>query len=415
MTRTLARFVVLAITSAAARATRRDHHDFSHAEISPDELMRRHPELAKIQAKVGSTTVPLDLVIREYPELWQRMKDDPPVWRWFQTNMPHYTVDRVEGTKAVTRPFAAPEAILQFLVDVGDELTATYGSSASKLRRACLRKDWPRGEAAAELYAQWQVRKWQGKNWERARGGAGKGPARAWESHTVDRDYAKWFALLDVPTHARILDVGTEMGLQAIGLAKLGYEVVGTDVGEAELEIARGYLQREAADVQARVTFVRDDILSANGSALRNHSFDVVIDRAVYHSMNPYLNALPALRRPVDARFAARIKSLLRPESGVFVFKGMSDMEAGFQGQKGSVELNPLAAYRLVQLLLLHAGGVKEAFSQLYQLHPHLKGMRAEKMLRVLAEHAAQHYDAAFDPSSLWIQMEQHPMPHQCA
>ena len=277
-------------------------------------MLRRYPLLMDIMKRVGSSIIPLDLVISDYPKLWQRMKDDPPVWRWFQKHMPHYTVDRVEGSKPVQKPYQAPSAELQFLLDIEETLLREHGSAKSAARAAL-----PTGDAAAEVYARWQVLKWADKNWQRASGRAA-GPARAWESHAVDPDYPRWLDRLGVRPGARVLDIGTELGLQSIGLAKLGFEVVGTDVGDAELEVARGYAAREDAAVHARLTFVRDDILTPS-SGLPNGSFDVVFDRAVYHSMVPYLNAEPRLRTAVDERYASRIKALLRP-GGIFVFKG---------------------------------------------------------------------------------------------
>jgi SAM-dependent methyltransferase len=395
--------VVSAISIAVA--TGRDQHDFVSDEISPEQMLLRYPLLMDIMKRVGSRTIPLDLVISDYPELWQRMKDDPPVWRWFQKHMPHYTVDRVEGSKPVKKPYRAPSAELQFLLDIEEALLQEHGT-AKRAARAAL----PSGDDAAEVYSRWQVLKWADKNWQRASGRA-PGPARAWESHAVDPDYPRWLDRLGVRPGARVLDIGTELGLQSIGLAKLGFEVFGTDVGDAELEVARGYATREDAAVHARLTFVRDDILTPS-SSLPNRSFDVVFDRAVYHSMVPYLNAEPRLRAAVDARFASRIKALLRP-GGIFVFKGMSDLEDGFrQPNRGeSMELNPLTAFRLVQLLMRNHAGVRPALSFLVQSGKVTTSEGPNAAMSALSALAAVR-DKSFVPSTLWFDIHDHPMPH---
>ena len=47
---------------------------------------------------------------------------------------------------------------------------------------------------ATQLYVKWQALKWQWKNYQRASGGESSGgPTRAWETHTLDRDYPGWF------------------------------------------------------------------------------------------------------------------------------------------------------------------------------------------------------------------------------
>ena len=44
--------------------------------------------------RIQSPTIPLDLIIKEYPELWDEFKEDEEAWAWFKKNMPHYTKDR---------------------------------------------------------------------------------------------------------------------------------------------------------------------------------------------------------------------------------------------------------------------------------------------------------------------------------
>ena len=108
---------------------------------------------------------------------------------------------------------------------------------------------------------------------------------RAWESHSLDKDYPGFFSRAGIQEGARVLDIGTEMGLQAVAIAKLGHKVTGTDVGISELLVATEYAKREGVEVH----YLQDDILVGESSHLTNHSYDVVIDRAVFHSMAPYL------------------------------------------------------------------------------------------------------------------------------
>lgn len=71
-----------------------------------------------------------------------------------------------------------------------------------------------------------------------------------------------------MPADAKILDFGTEMGLQAIAIANMAggeaYTVVGTDLGAAEMEVARNYAER--SQVSSRTTFLVDDVMSGSKS-----------------------------------------------------------------------------------------------------------------------------------------------------
>ena len=266
-----------------------------------------------------------------------------------------------------------------------------------------------------------QVLKWQWKNYQRATGRAAA-PARAWESHTLDRDYPGWFTKYHVPANARVLDIGTEFGLQAVALAKAypHLSVTGTDVGEAELKIAAEYAKRESGlGLEARVRFVVDNILDGSSSKLSNSSFDVVIDRAVYHSIMPYLAAEPRLRRVVDARFAERIRALLKP-GGLFIFKGMSLDEEGFRPAEDAPErqrlgeLNTWVAYELAQAVVRRFGSLRAALAKM----PH--GTQPDEALFELGKLVDKADKAAgkkvpkggrFVPATLQFDLNKYPMP----
>lgn len=81
-----------------------------------------------------------------------------------------------------------------------------------------------------------------------------------------------------VPGASSVLDCSCGIGTQAIGLARLGYRVVGSDISLRELERAR----REAARLAVPVTFVAADFRDLSHV---DGSFDVVIscDNAIPH------------------------------------------------------------------------------------------------------------------------------------
>jgi len=80
------------------------------------------------------------------------------------------------------------------------------------------------------------------------------------------------------PQAKALLDCSCGIGTQAIGLARLGYRVTGTDISERSLERARAEADRRGADVSFAVCDFRD--LSAVEGL-----FDVVIscDNAIPH------------------------------------------------------------------------------------------------------------------------------------
>ena len=139
---------------------------------------------------------------------------------------------------------------------------------------------------------------------------------------------------------------------QAVALALEGYSVVGTDVGLAEVKVATKYAEEKS--VQHLTTFLQDDILDGVNSKLTNHSFDVVIDRAVFHSMAPFLENEPLIKLDISLRFAERIRSLLKP-GGLFLFKGMSEDEQNFRvddaDEDAMYEINAITVFEAMKHL----------------------------------------------------------------
>jgi glycine/sarcosine N-methyltransferase len=103
-----------------------------------------------------------------------------------------------------------------------------------------------------------------------------------WES-AVERQGNALDALIqdELPGARSVLDCSCGIGTQAIGLARLGYRVVGTDISEGEIERARREAERLGVEASFAVADFRD-LSSIEGP------FDVVIscDNAVPHLLD---------------------------------------------------------------------------------------------------------------------------------
>jgi len=100
-----------------------------------------------------------------------------------------------------------------------------------------------------------------------------------------------------VVTPGRALEIGCGTGTNAVWLAGQGFDVVGVDIAERAIEMARA----KAGSVP-RVSFRRADFLVDD--AVRG-PFDFVFDRGVFHVFDEAADR---------ARFAARVAGLLRPD-----------------------------------------------------------------------------------------------------
>lgn len=104
-----------------------------------------------------------------------------------------------------------------------------------------------------------------------------------WES-AVERQGKALDALIQEtrPGAQSVLDCSCGIGTQAVGLARLGYRVVGTDISEGEIERAR----KETARLGVDATFALADFRDLSGI---EGLFDVVIscDNAVPHLVDP--------------------------------------------------------------------------------------------------------------------------------
>lgn len=111
--------------------------------------------------------------------------------------------------------------------------------------------------------------------WERAY--SGKDEGLPWFSKMLDGDIEKW--LKNNPDKWKILSIGEGPGTQAIALAKLGFEVTGTDISKNAIRSA----EKRAAEEKAPVRFIEDDILETNVSS----KFSLIVDRGCFHVLPP--------------------------------------------------------------------------------------------------------------------------------
>ena len=126
---------------------------------SDSARMQKYPLLEEIIQQTGDPVIPVDLIIAKYPALWQQFKEDPPVWRWFQTHLPQYTIDRVEGGKAassISPPFPAPDPVLQFLLECEHHLNKAKGAANAPLTEANAGQWYSRYQVGLRTLTGWQ-------------------------------------------------------------------------------------------------------------------------------------------------------------------------------------------------------------------------------------------------------------------
>ncbi len=112
----------------------------------------------------------------------------------------------------------------------------------------------------------------------------------------------------------QILDLGTGPATHAIALASRGYDIVATDISPSAIKRAK----RVAKTSGVRVDFRVDDVLE---SKLETSSIDGIVDRGVFHTLEP-------AKRAVYVRAVHRI---LRPRGWLFL-KCFSDKQPGAWG-----------------------------------------------------------------------------------
>ena len=96
-----------------------------------------------------------------------------------------------------------------------------------------------------------------------------------WYNEKLDVDLESEIKLRKI-AKGRFLDLGTGPGTQAIQLAKMGFDVTGTDLSENAI--------RKARILDGKINFMVDDILN---SRLEKNSFDYILDRGCFHVLSP--------------------------------------------------------------------------------------------------------------------------------
>jgi S-adenosylmethionine-dependent methyltransferase len=117
-----------------------------------------------------------------------------------------------------------------------------------------------------------------------------------------------------------VLDAGCGQGTQALALARLGHHVVGVDLSEELLELARQAASTEPSEVRSRLRFARADLWDLGGDFAGR--FDVVC----CHGVAMYL---PSLKGTVEAlvaaaRHGALVSLRTRNQAGLAMRAGMS-------------------------------------------------------------------------------------------
>lgn len=93
------------------------------------------------------------------------------------------------------------------------------------------------------------------------------------------------------------LDLGTGPGTQAIGLAKLGYNVTGSDLSQVAID--------KAKKLSDQVRWVQDDILKSKIT----DQFDYIFDRGCFHTLPPESRST----------YVATVKRLLKPNGKLYL------------------------------------------------------------------------------------------------
>lgn len=134
-----------------------------------------------------------------------------------------------------------------------------------------------------------------------------------WYTEDLDPDIATALEALG-KARARVLDLGTGPGTQAVELARRGHDVVATDISASAIAGGKALARKRKVTVDFRV----DDILETRLPAA---FVDIVVDRGAFH-------VLPPRSRK---RYASAVHRILRP-GGRLLLKAFSDQEPGSEG-----------------------------------------------------------------------------------
>ncbi len=134
-----------------------------------------------------------------------------------------------------------------------------------------------------------------------------------WYTPSLDPDFDRALRT-HLPKGGRLLDLGTGPATQAIALAKLGYDVVATDIAPSAITKARHAAERAGVRIDFRV----DNILE---SKLPDALADAIVDRGVFHTLPPESRS----------RYVTTVHRILRAR-GLLVLKAFSHKEPRQEG-----------------------------------------------------------------------------------
>ncbi len=126
-------------------------------------------------------------------------------------------------------------------------------------------------------FIRWNEEKWEDKNVKMYE--TENANAWPWFSSEIDLDILNYIKNNDIKT-GNVLDLGTCSGSQAIALANMGFNVLGTDVSETALTKAKSFLPSMSKGT--KLEFIYDDVLH---SKLESGQYDIIIDRGCFHSI----------------------------------------------------------------------------------------------------------------------------------
>lgn len=146
-----------------------------------------------------------------------------------------------------------------------------------------------------------------------------EGTFTLWENKTASSELVAMVAIQERPQNKTALDIGCGAGREALFLAEAGYEVIGVDISEEALSIAKERSQAAGLNIDWRVGDALDIPADSN-------SVDFLNDRGCFH----------IICESDREAYAKEIYRILKP-GGTFLLRGCREkVELPLEG-------NPLA------------------------------------------------------------------------
>ncbi len=130
----------------------------------------------------------------------------------------------------------------------------------------------------------------------------------SWYCSTLDKDVKLELEKRKINS-GTFLDLGTGPGTQASELAKLGFDVTGTDISAKAVEKAKLLFKN--------VSFIQDNVLDTK----LTNTFDYIMDRGCFHVFKPEQRLT----------FAKNVHRLIKPQ-GLYFLKYFSHKQEGTRG-----------------------------------------------------------------------------------